>query len=221
MHCFGDAQRETPMGNLACLPWLKLEGAEWGAAALTFKCTGTMKGFTCSSPKGHGRVDLAKAIQVGCDVSLLAWANLSAVGWRKDYGEGASRARLEDVFAPFLGQRMPPGEDLPEMNPSWVGAGTLLRSSPDGLLTWLLDPAQDELVRRVRRLALNTIQENFQPEAWWILVNAAPVPIGSGRSCLWAVGGNGSLLAVLRLPDGKTRADGLARFHAIMMMPVK
>lgn len=221
VHRFGPAQVEGPMGGLACLAWLKLEGAEWGASVLAYRCTGSAHGLSCSLPKGHGRVDLPKAMAVGCDLAFLTWANQSGVGWRNDYGEGAARARLEDAFGPFLGNRMPAGEDLPVLNGAWIGAGALLRTSPDALLTWLLDPAQDETVRRVRRLTLSFVQETFQTAAWWVLTATAEVPGEPGKTCAWAVGGNGTLLAVLRLPSGQGRAQALARFRAVLFLPGK
>jgi hypothetical protein len=207
------------MGELATLVWLKLEGAEWNAANVVFKCTGTFNGVVCSAPKGHGTVTLAQAVQTGCDLAILTWANMSALGWKKDYGDGAGRARLEDAFSPFLGRRMPRGEDLPFIDNSWIGAGSFLRVSPEGMLVWLSDPAQDEVLRRTRRLLLSFMKE-IRPNTWWIFTGTADVPGEPGGSA-WAVGGDGNIMAVLRLPKGMGRAQAMARFRTIMLVPAK
>ena len=218
---FGDAQRESPMGNLAYLPWLKLEGAEWGARNPVFKCEGVMNQEACSVPKGHGKVNLPEAIEVGCDLAIVSWARLSAVGWRQDYGEGASRARLEEVFMPFLGNRMPPGDGLPALTGAWVGDGVLLRTSPAALLSWLMDPSQEQLLRSMRRLLLNPVKEAYEASAFWILAATSEVPMQPGVYAAWAVGSNDHGVAVLRLPAGSSRAQALARFKAIMMPPAR
>ena len=213
---FGDTQGESPMGTLAYLPWPKLEGAEWGARNPMFKCEGVMNQEACSVAKGHGKVNLPKAIEEGCDLAIVSWARLSAMGWRQDYGEGASRARLEEAFLPFLGGRMPPGDGLPPLTGAWVGDGVLLRTSPAAMLSWLMDPSQEQLLRAMRRLLLNPIKEAYVASAFWILVATAQVPMQPGVYSTWAVGSNDHGVAVLRLPPGTTRAQALARFKAIM-----
>ena len=134
VYLFGDASTELPMGGLAKLVWLKMEGSEWGAMNLSFNCTGALKADRCWLPKGHGRLDLGKALAEDCDLAFLAWGQASVQWWLRDYGEGAARARLEDAFGPFLGRRMPGGEDLPVIDAPWVGMGDLLRTSPAGVL---------------------------------------------------------------------------------------
>ncbi|MDR3673552.1 MAG: hypothetical protein P4L36_22095 [Holophaga sp.] len=214
---FGDATRESPMGCLADLVWLKLEGSEWGAMNVQFNCTGMFQGYACWRPKGHGRVDLAKALQENCDLAFLIWGKVSVQWWLRDYGEGAARARLEDIFGPFLGNRLPPGNDLPAIEPPWVGNGDLLRTSPEAMLHWLSDPAQDETLRLARRLLLSFRSANYKENMWWVETGTAPE--GKAAASAWAVGGNGQVLAVLHLPQGKGKADALARFRAILQVP--
>jgi hypothetical protein len=113
---------------------------------------------------------------------------------------------------------MPPGEDLPDITPEWVGDGTLLRTSPEAMLRWLMDPGQDETLRRARRLLLNFRQTTFEEGVWWIETGTAPEPGSPAGTSAWAAGGNGQILAVLHLPPGKGKADGLARFRSIMMV---
>jgi hypothetical protein len=218
VYLFGDASTELPMGSLAKLVWLKLEGSEWGAMNLSFNCTGALKADRCWLPKGHGRLDLGKALAEDCDLAFLAWGQASVQWWLRDYGEGAARARLEDAFGPFLGKRMPGGEDLPVIDAPWVGMGDLLRTSPEGMLRWLVDPAQDELLRIAKRHLLSFKQYNFRQNAWWVQVGSAPVPSVPGATSIWAVGSNGQITAVLHLPQGRTRADGMARFRAVLMV---
>jgi len=215
LHPFGEAARELPLGSLAKLVWLKLEGSEWGSMGVQFNCTGAWKGNRCSRPKGHGRVELTKALLEDCDLAFLAWGQASVQWWLRDYGEGAARARLEDAFGPFLGKRMPPGEELPAIEAPWVGAGELLRASPEAMLRWLMDPAQDETLRMARRHLLSFKQYNYKQNAWWILAGSAPDPAGASA---WAVGGNGQILAVLHLPPGNGRSEAMARFRAVMMI---
>jgi hypothetical protein len=219
VYLFGEASREYPMGSLAKLAWLKLEGASWSAMGVQFNCTGSWNGYNCWLRKGHGKVDLAKALQESCNLAFLAWAQGSVSGWLRDYGEGAARVRLEDAFGPFLGNRMPPGEGLPRLDPAWVGDGDLLRTSPEAMLRWLVDPAQDETVRLCRRLLLNFRQTTFQDQVWWIKTGTAPVPSDPGSTSAWAAGSNGSVTAVLHLPRGKGKEDGLQRFRTLMGVP--
>ena len=214
---FGETQQDSPMGNLAYLPWLRLEGAEWSARNPRFKCEGVMNQEACSVAKGHGKVNLPKAIEEGCDLAILSWARLSAMGWRQDYGEGASRARLEEAFSPFLGGRMPPGDGIPVLDGAWVGDGVLLRTSPAAMLSWLMDPSQEQLLRAMRRLLINPVKEAYVASAFWVLVATAQVPMQPGVYSAWAVGSNDHGVAVLRLPPGTSRAQALARFQAIML----
>jgi len=217
VHVWGD-NRVLPMGSLAKLVWLKLEGAEWNSQMVQFKCTGAGGGVVCSGQ--HGKVDLARALAENCSLAFVYWARGSAMGWVKDYGDGAARARLEDTFNPFLGNRMPPGDELPLLDGNWVGDGPLLRTSPEAMLRWLLDPAQDEVVRRIRRMVLSFVDETFKDNVWWVHVGPAPgFPDGAGSA--WAVGSNGRLTAVLHLPAGKGRKEALARFQALLMVPAK
>jgi hypothetical protein len=216
---FGGASDEFPMGCMADLVWLKLEGSEWGSMNVQFNCTGKFQGRACSLPKGHGKVDLAKALAANCDLAFLAWAQASVRWWLRDYGEGPARVRLDETFAPFLGGRLPPGDELPPMSPAWVGDGELLRASPEGLLRWLIDPAQDETVRMARRLLLSFKQANYRENMWWIDSGTAPVVASpTGRSA-WAAGGNGQILAVLHLAQGSDKLEAITRFRAILMVP--
>ncbi len=219
IYTFGDTTREEPMGSLAKLVWIKLEGMQWEAMGVMFDCKGEWQGCKCWLPKGHGKVDLAKALQENCDLAFLAWGQMSAQIWLHDYGDGAARVRLEDTFGPFLGNRMPPGEGLPEITSAWVGYGDLLRTSTEGMLAWLMDPAQDQALRAYRRLLLSFKQSTYNPNAWWIKTGTAPVLADPGSASGWAVGGNGQVLAVLHLPQVKGKDDGLERFRAILNIP--
>src|SRR5512133_1967338 len=58
IHSYGEATRETPMGSLAKLLWMRLEGDEWATLGVEFKCTGEWNGHRCWLAKGHGRLDL-------------------------------------------------------------------------------------------------------------------------------------------------------------------
>lgn len=216
---YGDTATEGPMGGLSHLVWVQLEGDGWASADMQFKCTGTMGPFHCSEPKGHGRVDLPKAMQAGCNLAFLAWAHYTAQRWQLDYGDGPARARLMEAFGPFLGRRAPEGEEVPELTMAWFGEGDLLRTSPDALLRWLMDPAQEAAVRLFRRCLLNFYDETFRKNAWWVDAELTPVPDAPGKSQGWAVGGNELVLAVLRLPPGTTRQDAQNRFLAIMIGP--
>lgn len=218
---YGDAASEGPMGALSQLLWVKLEGDAWGSGALQFKCSGTMGPFRCSTGKSHGRVDLSKALREGCGLAFMGWARMSAQRWVEDYGDGAARARMLDVFQPFLARRLPDGEGVPELDMAWFGEGDLLRASPEAFLRWLVDPAQEEAVRLYRRLLLSFYDESFKENAWWFKSVAPLVARDSATTQAWAVGGNGLVLAVLRLPPGSTREDALTRFKAVMVGPGK
>lgn len=221
VHGYGESSREQPMGSLAKLVWLRLEGEEWMAQNQVFKCTGTMGAYHCWQRGGHGRVDLPKATQESCNLAFLAWALESAEEWKHTYGEGAARTRLEDAFQPFLGHRLKPGEELPPLTPEWIGDGELLRTSPEAMVAWLVDPAQAQLQELCRRLLLNFFVETFKSDAWWMKTGTAPVPSDPGATSAWVAGGNGSYTAVLHLPRGRGKSEGLERFQTLMGLPVK
>jgi hypothetical protein len=214
VHGFGASKTEHPMGNLARLAWLKFEGSEWAARDVVFKCTGALGGHTCGRPKGHGRVGLDAAAREDCGLAFLVWISASAEGWKKDYGDGVARLRLEDAFRPFLGTRLVRGDSLPAITPDWIGEGDLLRASPERFLAWLNDPEQSELLSRCRR-TLGSRAFHFKDlaeiEDWWIASGASPAAGGA-----WVVGSNGKLLAVLHQPAAKSGAEGAARFKAIL-----
>jgi hypothetical protein len=218
---FGEAQKEAPMGSLAKLAWLRLEGDDWAAQDVTYKCTGQMGAYHCWLPKGHGKVDLAKATQVSCNLAYLAWARQSSERWQRQLGEGAGRAMLEETFRPFLGDRLPPGDLIPDITPAWIGDGDLLRTSPEAMLQWLLDPNQEQLLRVCRRLLLGVLTEQFKDNAWWMKTGTAPVPSDPAVTSAWVVGSNSQVIAVLHLPQGRGKAEGVARFQALMGLPIK
>lgn len=221
IHSYGEAKKEGPMGSLAKLVWLRLEGDEWAALDLVYKCTGQMGPYICWQPKGHGKVDLAKATQVSCNLAFLAWANLSVERWRRLLGDGAGRARLEECFGPFLGHRLPPGDAIPEMTPDWVGEGELLRTSPEAMVQWLTDPAQDVLLSRCRRLLLGFFGETYRAKEWWAKTGTAAVLSDPAATCAWVAGSNGQIVAVMRIPRGRGKVEGLERFRAVMGLPAK
>jgi len=221
IHLYGEATRETPMGSLAKLLWMRLEGDEWVALGVEFKCTGEWNGQHCWLQKGHGRVDLSKALQESCNLAFYAWTQLSAERWRRYYGEGVARVRLDEVFGPFLGNRLKAGDGIPALGPEWIGDGDLLRTSPEAMLKWMLDPHQEEAIARCRRCLIGFTGSMIRNLPWWAKTGTAPVPGSPGETYAWVAGSNEDVTAVLRLPRGKGRSDGLARFRAIMGIPDK
>jgi len=209
---YGEAGREAPMGSLAKLVWLQREGRTWEAGGVAFACRGRWRQWTCWDPAGHGRVDLEKAVQVSCNLAFLAWAGESLEARRRNQGESAARAGLEVDFGPFLGARLGPGEALPDLSGAWVGDGDLLRTSPVAFLGWLADPARAALRAQCARLLRDR-------DGWWVKTGTARVPGDPAATCAWAAGGNGETLAVLRLPRGKGKREGLARFRALLEGP--
>jgi hypothetical protein len=70
-----------------------------------------------------------------------------------------------------------------------------------------------------KRLLLSNRKNSDKPGVWWINTGTAPVPGDPGSTSAWAAGSNGSITAVLHLPRGRGKADGLDRFRAVMMIP--
>jgi hypothetical protein len=216
VHLYGEVKQEAPMGSLAKLVWLRLEGGDWAAQSPSYTCTGQMGAYKCWLPTGHGRVDLAKATRESCNLAYLAWAKASAERWKRLYGEGAARARLEDAFRPFLGNRLPYGEKLPEMTPDWVGDGDLLRTSPEAMLEWLMDPTQEEMLEQAKRLIIGFLMVEFTPDAWWMKTGTASVPSDPAATSAWVVGSSKRTIAVLHVPRGSGKVEGMARFKELM-----
>jgi hypothetical protein len=128
---------------------------------------------------------------------------------------------MEEVFLPFLGRRLPPGDNLPPLTAAWVGDGDLLRTSPEAFLRWLMEPEQTEVVNFGKRfLAGNWVEvkELFGKEGWWFKTGTAPVPGEPSATSAWVAGGNGSTLVVLHLPRGKGKQEGLTRVREILRL---
>jgi len=212
---FGDIQRVAPMGSLAKLLWLRLEGDAWMNQGMEFQCRGLWRGFHCWKRDGHGAVDLAKALQQSCNLAFLAWAEESLQRDRRQFGEDLTRARLEAVFQPFWGDRVRPEAPLPMLGPAWVGDGDLLQTSPEAFLRWLLAPAQAQLLAQARRLL---IPSHVPERRWWMKTGTAPTR-HRGSTCAWVAGSDGTRTAVLHLPTGRGKAEGLARFHQLLGIP--
>ena len=210
----GEADREFPMGSLAKLVWLRLEGTEWAARDVRFVCKGSWEGVPCWKREGHGKVDLGKALQESCNLAFLAWARMSVQRWAEESGEGSVSVRLEEAFRPFLGNRMPGGDGVPKLDQAWVGDGALLRTTPTAMLAWMEEPAQEGLHSLCLRYLGNILQDPIG--SWWIKTGTAPVIGDPGATSAWVVGGNGMGFAVLHLPRGRGKAEGVARFKAVM-----
>lgn len=217
---YGEARAQAPMGSLAKLVWVRLEGNDWMSQGILFKCTGQMGPWTCWKHDGHGKVDLGKALEDSCNLAFLAWMQEARGRWARLLGPDVGRYRLEETFKPFLGNRFPTEDGLPPLGPEWIGDGDLLRTSPEAFLRWLLDPNQEELLSRLRNLLLSYLK-GFEPGVWWMKTGTAPVPGDPGATSAWVAGSNGSVTAVLHLPRGRGKAEGLARFRAVLGIPDK
>ena len=222
MKVYGEAQKEAPMGSLAKLVWLRLEGDEWGARIVSFKCKGEWNGVHCWNKKGHGKVNLAQATEESCNLAFLAWSLESAERWKKDYGEGVARLRLEQAFGPFLGTRLKAGDTLPTLGPQWIGDGDLLRTTPQAMAKWLADPDQEPLRSQCKRLLGGAFDGWITKGAdWWFKTGTAPVPGDPSATSAWVAGSNGDMAVVLHLPRGHGKAEGLARMKEILHLPKK
>lgn len=218
---YGEARKEAPMGSLAKLVWLKLEGAEWASQGLRYQCKGTQGSWSCWNHEGHGRVDQAKALQVSCNLAYLAWIADSQSRWIREYGEAPARLRMEEVFAPFLGRRLPVGDNLPPLSPAWVGDGDLLRTSAEGFLRWLMEPDRAEVVAFAKRYLAGfwvEVRELLGKEAWWFKTGTGPVPGDPTATCAWVACGRGPILAVLYLPRGRGKHEGMARIREVLKL---
>lgn len=206
---YGEAGRSAPMGSLAKLVWMQREGRAWEARGVSFCCGGHWRTWSCWNRTGHGAVDLGGALRDSCNLAFLAWASESLEERARVLGESAARAGLEADFEPFLEGRLTPSAALPALSPAWVGDGALLRTTPEAFLRWLRDSRRDALRSQCARLLPDRA-------GWWAKTGTAAVPGFPGETCAWVAGGNGSRLAVLRLPRGRGKAEGLARFRALV-----
>ncbi|MBL0313164.1 MAG: hypothetical protein IPP78_10725 [Holophagaceae bacterium] len=222
---FGEEATEARLGGLANLLWLRLEGEEWAARMVSFKCKGELNGVRCSNRKGHGKVNLAKATLEGCNLAFLVWSMESAERWKKDYGEGVARYRLDQVFKPFLGNRWKAGETLPVMGAEWTGDSELLRTTPMVLAKWLADPDQEPLLTLCKRLMSGAFDGWITKDSeWWFIVGMAPTALmlsASGDTSTWVAGSNGERSVVLHSPKTLGKMEALARMKEILLLPKK
>jgi hypothetical protein len=219
MKTYGDFRRMTPMGSLARLLWLRLEGDDWGTMDVEFDCKGEWNGFQCWNHKGHGRVDLAEALRDDCDLAFLAWAAMSTLKSKTEDGEDITRMHLEEVFKPFWSDRVDPRGPLPAFGPAWMGDGDLLRTSPEAFLRWMMDAGQERLLSRIRRLLIPVYKEKPGKPEWWITTGYARSRGVSGTDPAWVVGGDGTSFAVLYLPKGGGVVADIKRFRSLLGIP--
>jgi len=215
----GEARTEAPLGGLAKLVWMRLEGADWTSRGLRFKCTGSLAPFLCTTVKGHGRVDVAGALREDCDLAFLAWIADSKRRWLEEYTEAPARLRLMEGFGPFLGGRLPFSEHLPDFSTAWVGQGDLLRSSPEAFLRWLKAPGNEEVISFGKRCLAGywvEFRDLFGKEGWWFKTASVSHPGVPAQTIGWVVGGRGPLVAVLRIPKGRGEVEGLRRFRQLL-----
>ncbi|MCL1908187.1 MAG: hypothetical protein FWG12_02320 [Holophagaceae bacterium] len=212
---WGDVNTLSPMGNLAKLLWLHLEAEEWESSGVEHRCRGELYDVRC--PKSHGRVDLAKSFKEDCNVAFYVWVNLSRERWKKDYGEGGARMRLNSVFGPFIGNRLPREPALPEkLGTEWFADGELLHAAPGQLVRWLATTSQERLMRAIRKYMLGFSDFAFGSKAkWWIKVSEAPT-LQDAQKQVWVLGSDGSTIAVLRLPPGVSPKEAQVRFKALL-----
>jgi len=218
-HAYGEASREAPMGSLAKLVWMRLEGSEWASRNVQYRCKGKDGAFTCWNREGHGRMNLGGALRDSCNLAFLCWIGESQVRWKAEYGEAVARVRMEEVFGPFLGRRLPPGEALPPLTAAWVGDGDLLRTSPEAFLRWLMEPDKEEVAMFGKRFLAGSMvafNDLFGNEKWWFKTGTAPVPGDPTATSAWVAGGIGSTLVVLHLPRGRGKQEGLVRLREIL-----
>jgi len=218
VHAYGAAKQEAPMGQLALLVWMRMEGTEWASRDVRFNCTGKAGPFICWNHAGHGKVNLGKALRENCNLAFIVWVYEAQMRWKADYGDDAARARMEDVFAPFLGRRMPAGDVLPPLTAAWVGDGDLLRTSPEAFLRWLMEPEQASVLNFGKRFLAgfwSDVKDLIGKEGWWFKTGTAPVPGDPTVTCTWVAGGRGEAIVVLYMPRG-TAPEGLARIREIL-----
>jgi hypothetical protein len=216
---YGEAQKEAPMGSLALLVWMRMEGADWAAQSVRFVCTGSVGTFTCTNHETHGKVDLAKALGDSCNLAFLTWIAHAETRWKTEYGEAPARVRMEEVFAPFLGRRLPVSDALPVLTPVWVGEGDLLRTSPEAFLRWLMEPEQGGVVSFGKRYLASywvEFKNLMGKEGWWFKTATASVPGDPTATSAWVAGGRGEALVVLHLPRGRGPQEGMVRLREIL-----
>lgn len=210
---FGEAEKPSNMGGLAKLLWLNLDGDEWSAMDVQFRCKGEMQGVKCSCPKGHGKVDLSSALKEDCHLAVYAWAQMSLARNNRIYGEGAQSLRMKEAFGPFLDKayRWPVGALA--ITPEWVGQGELLRTSPKALMQWLTEARQELLLLRCRRHLQGYIQRYYRNDDWWTFATQSQ---SQAKEHTWVLGGNGVLLAVLRMDAAKDQKSAVERFKQVL-----
>ncbi len=216
---FGEGRAVSPMGGLAKLVWLRVEGSTWSTGNAKFRCQGAAGSLTCRNPPGHGNLTLAMALEEDCDQAFLAWIAEARTRWVTDFGPEVAWYRVAEVFEPFLGRRLPANASLPVFSTPWVGDGELLRTSPEGFLQWLLQPENAEVAAFGRRTLAGTwveVSALFGKENWWFKTATASVPGVPGATSAWVAGGRGSTLVVLHIPRGKGKPEALARLREIL-----
>ncbi|HJU83385.1 MAG TPA: hypothetical protein VJ600_04175 [Holophagaceae bacterium] len=206
----GEAAVEHPVGALAEIIWLKVAGAEWAGYDVYYVCSDP----ACQPPKGHGRVDMKKALHDGCDAAFLYWANFVREDWIRVDGDGVTRMNLKSAFGPFLGDRFKDEGPVPQFDAPWIGRGELLRASPSGFMAWYMDAQNSDVRTRIRELLGGFFHGIFDRKTWWF--KAAPSSAGT-----WVLGSDGKSAALLYLPTPETNSTAMERLRTLLGLPGK
>ena len=202
LQAWGDAKTPHPLGQMAKLVWIQMCGEDWASMDVYWDC----RNPTCQPPKGHGRVNLAKAFQVDCDDAFLYWANWERKDWVDQEGDGVARMQLMNVFGPFLGDRVPKEGPLPDITPEWMGRGDLLQASPEAFLGWLGTPENATALRMPREFLKGFFAVALDSRKWWF----KPGVCSQGT---WVLAGDGQSAALLFMTMPQTPKEAVARIQ--------
>ncbi|HET8715148.1 MAG TPA: hypothetical protein VFM16_04950 [Holophagaceae bacterium] len=205
LQTWGDAQMPRPLGGLAKVVWLRLCGPDWASLDVYWDC----RNPGCQPPKGHGKVNLAKAFRLDCDDAFLYWANWERKDWVEQQGEGISRMQLMAVFGPFTGPRVPKDGPLPDFTPDWMGRGDLLQASPQAFLAWLADPENQPVLTQVREMLKGFFASAADSRTWWF----KPAACSQGT---WVLAGDGQSAAVLFIAMPELPQDAVRRMQELL-----
>lgn len=209
-HGWGETRTPRPLGELSKVVWLRMCGPDWASLDVYWDC----RNPACQPPKGHGKVNLAKAFREDCDDAFVYWANWERKDWVEQQGEEISRMQLMSVFGPFLGDRLPKEGPLPEFTPVWMGHGDLLQASPEALIAWLGTPENQAVLTQMREILSGFFSVATNSKKWWF----KPGVCSQGT---WVLAGDGQSLAALFLTQPELPKEAVARMQEVLGMEKK
>ncbi|MCX6608454.1 MAG: penicillin-binding protein 2, partial [Acidobacteria bacterium] len=184
----------------------------------TFNCTGSMsfygRPWGCHQRKGHGRVNLQRALEQSCDIFFYNTANLLGIDKLFEYGDQLGLGKETGIDLPFEGKGLMPSSKWKArtLRQKWMGGDTVNVGIGQGYVN--VTPIQ--LALMIGGIANggiwnrpHLVNDPNRRETHTMAIN--PVNTGSVIYGMYGVVNLGGTGGSARLPGAKARGSTIAK----------